>query len=298
MAAAQGNYVYMSSGRTTDGVGFAQDVWRLDRTYGNVWQAMPQPAFGKRGYHGMVSHNDCLFVMGGQTFKGYMNDVWKSCDGAQTWESLGNAPWPARAGLAFTTFNGKIIVAGGCHKGPGIPPYGGRAFWGDVWESVDGKNWTQLTAQAEWNARSGPRLVPWNGKLLLIAGEVGFTDKTQIGDVWESADGGRTWTLLTDSPPWSRRSGHGVVVDGNRIILIAGWPELHDLWESTDGKNWTQTSNTVWGCSSEKCGQYDFWSLIHKGDLITLGGSGTKSTFGKLYSDTWVAPISNSSVSI
>lgn len=78
--------------------------------------------------------------------------------------------------------------------------------------------------------------------------------------------------------------------------VIAGWPELHDSWESTDAKNWTQTSNTVWNCSKKSCGKFDFWPLYHKDTLYTLGGSGATSTFGKLYSDTWA--FSNSTESL
>lgn len=97
--------------------------------------------------------------------------------------------------------------------GPGVPP-NNRAFRNDVWSTADGQNWTQLTSSAEWQGRSGPRLVSFNGKLLLIAGERGFTPAQQLGDIWESADGGATWTLLNPAPAFSPRSGHGVVVLG------------------------------------------------------------------------------------
>jgi hypothetical protein len=69
--------------------------------------------------------------------------------------------------------------------------------------------------------------------------------------------------------------------------VIAGWPELHDFYTSSDAKTWSQTDDKVWNCSSKRCGKYDFWSLYHKDKLYTLGGSGTTSTFGKLYSETW-----------
>lgn len=37
--------------------------------------------------------------------------------------------------------------------------------------------------------------------------------------------------------------------------------------------------------------QYDFWSLTHEGKLVTLGGSGAFSTFGKLYGDSWAMDL-------
>jgi hypothetical protein len=96
-----------------------------------------------------------------QTFKDYLNDVHKSCDGGVNWTSLGNASWPVRAGQAATIYNDQILVAGGCYsdpKGGGFGPPK-RLFRGDVWSSPDGEKWSLVTDKAEWSARSGPRLV-------------------------------------------------------------------------------------------------------------------------------------------
>lgn len=32
------------------------------------------------------------------------------------------------------------------------------------------------------------------------------------------------------------------------MLVVAGWPQLHDLWSSTDGNTFKQESNEVWGC--------------------------------------------------
>jgi hypothetical protein len=79
--------------------------------------------------------------------------------------------------------------------------------------------------------------------------------------------------------------------DGSEMYVVAGWPELHDLWSSEDGKSWHQMNDLVWGCSKKSCGKFDFWSLFHQGKLFTIGGSGASATFGKLYSDTWAEPL-------
>ena len=119
--------------------------------------------------------------------------------GAKTWQSLGNAPWTTRAGIAFTQFDGKMIVAGGCYGESG-PSGQGRKFLNDVWASTDGSQWEQITANASWSARSGARLVVFGGKLFLVAGEVGFTPDTQAS---------RPPCAAVDSPhksarkPWS-----------------------------------------------------------------------------------------------
>jgi hypothetical protein len=290
MAVSAGSKIFMTGGRTSSGLGFAGDVWSTEN--GTEWQQVNANAFPKRAYHNMVALKGCLYVMGGQTFSTYMNDVWKSCDEGKSWTSLGNATWPVRAGGAATVYEGNIIVAGGCYSGGsgGLGPPK-RLFRGDVWSSPDGVEWTQLSEQAEWSARSGPRLVPFQDKLFIVAGERGFTAGVQLKDIWSSTNGGKNWTLASANPGFSARSGHGVEIspDGKEMLVVAGWPELHDIWKSTDGATFTQTSDLVWECSKKSCGKFDFWSLFHKGEFYTIGGSGASATFGKLYSDTWVA---------
>lgn len=286
--------VYMSGGREVFGAFAVADVWFSAN--GTHWEQKPQVPWKGRAYHAMFYHNKCLFIMGGQTvsFIGnpFYNDVWKSCDGAETWESLGNAPWMTRAGIAFETFGGKMIIAGGCY---GSSIGDGRKFLNDIWASDDGVSWDNVVANASWSARSGARLAVFGGKLLLIAGEVGFTPDTQDGDIWISDDA-KTWTLLTPTPGFTKRSGHGVVVAGGELLVIAGWHNnacLHDLWSSTDGKTWTMRSNTTWQCSDDSCGKFDFWPVVVNDGhgVLTFGGSNAYATFGKMWQDTWLLTL-------
>ena len=237
----------------------------------------------------------CIYVMGGQTvsFLGnpFYNDVWRSCNGGLDWESLGNAPWTTRAGIAFTLFRGNMVIAGGCY---GSSIGRGRQFLNDVWSSSDGRTWEQLTGNASWSARSGARLVVHADKMLLIAGERGFTPDAQLGDIWVS-DSGHNWKLLTASPAFSRRSGHGVVVVANQLFVIAGWHDnkcLHDLYSSDDGVQWAMRSNVTWQCNEDWCGKFDFWPVVSGSSLFTLGGSNAYTTFGKLWADTWEMELS------
>merc|ERR1712066_921366 len=108
-----------------------------------------------------------------------------------------------------------------------------------------------------------------------------------MGDVWSSADDGRTWSIVQQSPAYSARSGHGVVTMPGYMVLIAGWPELSDIYYSSNGAAWTLSSGLAWNCNSSACGKYDFWPVVYQGKLFTLGGSGSSSTFGKLYAETW-----------
>lgn len=287
--------LYLSGGRTTLGVAFSSEVWRSEDD-GATWVRAASGAFPARSYHVMVVQGECLVIIGGQTFFTFYNDVWRSCDGkGENWEQVVHAaPFPARAGLAawVTADNSTMFIAGGCYNNN----KGVRSFWGDVWVSGDGgKTWEERTAKAEWTARSGPRLIEdKSGRLLIVAGEVGFTPPDQLVDIWGSRDGGRTWQLVNAAPGFSARSGHGVVVTPSQgsIVVIAGWPHLHDMWVSEDdAATFTQTSNAVWNCNSDGCGKFDFWPVVHKNRIYTLGGSGAYTTFGKLFSETWSADI-------
>lgn len=233
-------------GRDSAGVFFESDVWASEN--GTEWQLLANDQFGDRAYHSMLEMDGCLYIMAGQTFSTFYNDVWKSCDEGSTWTAATeDAAWPERAGqAAIVTSDGEMIVAGGCYNDES----GTRSFRSDVWASTDGVNWELRTAEAEWAARSGPRLVEFKGKLYIVAGEIGFTPSTQLVDIWSSDDGGRTWSLVVETPEFTARSGHGVVVtpDGSTMLVVAGWPQLHDLWSSTDGITFKQESNEVWGC--------------------------------------------------
>jgi len=287
-----GNIV-MSGGRSFFGAEAVADVW--SSINGSDWKEMPKPPWAPRAYHAMMEFNDCIYIMGGQkvSFVGnpFYNDVWKSCDSGQSWQSLGNAPWETRAGIAFTVFKGKMFVAGGCyHSSIGKE----RFFLNDVWSSSDGIKWDLMTSNASWIARSGPRLVVHNDKLLLLAGERGFTPDTQLGDIWTSNDG-KDWELVTTTPGWSPRSGHGVFVIDSVVYVMAGWVDnkcIHDLWSSSDGSNFTMLSNSAWNCTEFSCGKFDFWPVVTQSkSVITMGGSNAYATFGKMWKDTWALTL-------
>jgi len=300
MVASVGDQMILTGGRGTHGVGFSggNDVWRS--TDGRNWTKAPSAEWGRRSYHILLGPdaNGCLFLMGGQTFSHFYNDIWKTCDKAETWtQVLEQAPWKPRAGLGGIMHNGKYIIAGGCHDNVPYDPGAFRTFYEDVWMSEDGAKWQLQTDKPGWKGRSGPRLVSFDNQLFFIAGEVGFTDSTQLKDVWSSKDDGKTWSLATASPAYSARSGHGVVALPGYMVMIAGWPELSDIYYTQDGSDWKRSSGLAWNCNSTDCGKYDFWPVVHQNKIFLVGGSGSSSTFGKLYGETWSLNLDATKVS-
>lgn len=290
MVSSVGQQLILTGGRGSAGVGFAggADVWRS--ADGANWTKAPEAAWERRAYHILLGPDDknCIWLMGGQTFSEFFNDVWKSCDVADSWNLVTkSAAWQPRAGLGGIMHKGKLVIAGGCHDNVKYDPGAFRTFYTDVWSSSDGENWELLTSSPGWKGRSGPRLVSFQDKLFIIAGEVGFTTGTQLADIWSSSDDGRTWQEIQAVPAFSPRSGHGVVALDNYLVLVAGWPELSDIYYSKDGSQWTRSAGHAWNCNSTDCGKFDFWPVVHNGRLFTLGGSGSSSTFGKMYSETW-----------
>jgi len=290
MVSSVGEQLILTGGRGSGGVGFSggADVWRS--ADGREWSKAPLGAWARRAYHILLGPDaeGCIWLMGGQTFSEFFNDVWKSCDGAESWSLVTKeAAWKPRAGLGGTMHKGKLVIAAGCHDDVKYDPGAFRKFYNDVWSSSDGENWELVTSNPGWKGRSGPRLVSFQEKLFILAGEVGFTTGTQLADIWTSSDDGRSWTEVQAVPAFSARSGHGVVTLGDYLLLVAGWPELSDIYYSQDGAEWTRSKGLAWNCNSTECGKFDFWPVVHKGHLFTVGGSGSSSTFGKLYSDTW-----------
>ena len=125
--------------------------------------------------------------------------------------------------------------------------------------------------------REGIIVVPKDGVFYAFGGDNGMAHCAQIAvlfmcpcyagfngpyfnDVWMSADHGRTWTELVEHAEWSERTGQVGVLMGEYIVMIAGYPDLTDMWRSKDGKSWELVTMNCWNCSAtaRECGKFDF----------------------------------------
>lgn len=291
MAVSFKDYIWIIGGR--DDIFFFNDIWRSRN--GDSWEKITDNApFGKRSYHTMTVFNGAIYIMGGQTLLKFYNDVWKSEDGINWHQVTDAAPWAARAGLASVVYKDELYMIGGGYNNIF------RKVLNDVWKTSDGVRWEQVTPAADFAPRSGARLLDHNGKLLVLAGEHGFSNDTQFHDVWATEDG-LNWEQVLGEAPWRNRSGHGVVQYKGDIYLMAGFIGLHDLWKSADGgASWSLIDDQIWNCAADdvKCGRYDFWSLIHQNEqganlLVAVGGSSSPTTFFQQYDDTWVYDLDN-----
>jgi hypothetical protein len=178
-----------------------------------------------------------------------MNDVWRSTDGRRWERILVRSPWPARYSAHLVTYRDTLWLIGGepndgrmwltvdgrtwsARTASALPranPQGvlvyrdalwivGHGEWGratnDVWTSLDGTNWTQVTSNAAWPVRTGGGFAVLDNRLWVVAGIF-------RRDVWSSSDG-QHWQLALDSLPGPPRAADYSVVFRNALWIYPG----------------------------------------------------------------------------
>ena len=104
-----------------------------------------------------------------------------------------------------------------------------------MWSSVDGTNWTQVTASATFPIRWGHSSVVFDNKIWVIGGRrTSSGAENRVNDMWSSSDG-TNWVETTHTD-FSARSAHSSVVFNNKIWVIGGHGNsgggLPDVWSS------------------------------------------------------------------
>lgn len=109
--------------------------------------------------------------------------------------------------------------------------YGGSRYLDDVWSSRDGQEWASLLPHATWAPRLAHALVPYQGRLWLIGGEV--ASRNYATDIWTTTDCVQ-WRQETDQYGWPGRLYGGGVVFRNKVWIAGGWRRegaaLNDVW--------------------------------------------------------------------
>ncbi len=166
-----------------------------------------------------------MWLMGGCGASSYFNDVWYSSDGINWTCATSAAPWSARTALQAVAFDGKMWMIGGGAWGSGFE------VENDVWSSVNGVDWTEVTESAQWPGRMGHSVVVYDNKMWVLGG--GDYTSIAYNDVWYSTDG-ENWTCSTASAPWTARESQSVVVFDNRIWVTGGrsasGTPMNDVW--------------------------------------------------------------------
>lgn len=222
-----------------------------------------------------------------------------------TWEQItAKAAFAPRDGAGALTWQGKMWFLGGWN--PSDKKNFPRICNNEVWNSVDGKEWTLIKPNTfldrtfdktkDWEGRHTAGYVVYKDKMWIVGGDA--NQGTYQNDVWNSADG-KTWTLVNkDKPvPWGPRVLHYTVAFADKIWVIGGQtiPPIgpadevfyRDIWTTTDGVHWEQVKSVE-----------PFWpqrgmiggSAVKDGRIWILGG-GTYDTpkipQRKYFNDVW-----------
>jgi hypothetical protein len=270
----------------------------------SVWNEVTtqSPIWTERHLHSSVVFDNKMWVIGGTTDGGKMDDVWSSEDGINWTEETSSADWSERTAHTSVVYDGKMWVLGGEDSSGDVNDvwssengidwvntttdagWSGRKFFAsvvfndkiwvlggadgsgqfrnDIWTSEDGTIWTEEVTEAEWDGRMGHICIVHNNKLWIIAGKY-------LNDVWSSEDG-LTWTEETSSASWTGRAFHCGISYNDKLWTMGGYapPYLNDVWGSYDGIDWTSsTTNAEW---SER---WAFTTLYYKNKVWILGGS-------------------------
>jgi hypothetical protein len=179
------------------------------------------------------------YASGGAVFDGKMwafgrkregepgNDVWSSADGIR-WalEMAGTAFSKRQLFSDVLVYRGRLWVVGG-----GITNYHPFKAYNDVWNSPDGKSWTQVTDQAAWPPRIWNSAIVYKNRLWMMGGFRAEPTWNNFNDVWFSADGAE-WNQLASEEVWSPRHEFSAYVFDDKLWVVGGnaWPLQNDTW--------------------------------------------------------------------
>lgn len=225
------NKIFVVGGDTNSG-NYQTDVWYATQNPDGslVWTcataAAPWALLG-RTLHLTYSHNDLIWVMGGQTLDEFApspvgprapvfySDVWCSADYGETWTKVsdGNAWAPRCMMIGSPVKDGYMwMIAGGTYDTGGIP----RVYKNDVWRTADGVIFELVTAAAAFSARQFHNALTLGDDLVVLAGWAGVN----LADGWASKDGFK-WRPLRGVPFQARHAASACPSKGEIFFGMA-----------------------------------------------------------------------------
>jgi hypothetical protein len=245
----------------------------------------------------LTAFNGRLWAIGGYNAGVAYADVWSSPDGATWIEETADAAYGPRFAERVITDGTQLWLIGGMDGFQSAHP--------DVWSSPDGKNWSLVTNAAEFWFGTNHGAAWWNGAFWVVAAGSSEVWRSPTATHWnkvslnaripgESAQSatafqGRVWVVGIRSELWSSADGLNWTLDTpqlpgsavypqlvalpDRLILITGWlysaPNYYrEVWQSTDGGNWSKVSGSVPFRS-----EVSFQTLVLNGKLWVFGSN-------------------------
>ena len=148
--------------------------------------------------------------------------------------------------------------------------------------------WTEMNGNSPWPARfDHTSVVLPNGSIVIMAGTPDNTNAMR--DVWQSSDGGTTWTELNANANWTERiMPSSVVLPDGSIVIMGGTTGgfspsfLNDTWRSTDNGRYWALMNASSGWPSR---QSQSTVVLPDGSIVLMGGSVSTAPYRS--NDVW-----------
>lgn len=234
-----GGKLWLYGGRVGSNVGdLRNDIWSSDD--GITWTSHGNAAWSARAGMAMAVLGGVIYMVGGgwpSSTNSHLSDVWSSSDGT-TWTQLLADGAPAFGGRFYhglVVHDGALILAGGNRASS-------NQGWRDVWSSVNGTAWTQLTASAEWTWRQQFGFFSFGGSLHIAGGIIVDAPSSANTNERYSSPTGATWTLLSPNGPFSASNFMGGASGADRMLLAGAGSPAEQVWAST-GAGWTQETS-------------------------------------------------------
>jgi len=233
--------------------GYLDDFW-VTTDKGDSWTKLaadPPNDLLRTGAAIYALPDNKIVMAAGRRMESYLNDVWQSKDGGQSWQKLADsAAFKPRYGAGHLVFNEKLVLMGG------LESHQTRSALNDIWKSEDsGATWTQVlvtsaSAPALWSQRWNPAVVLLiDESWLLLGGE--YNSSKYLNDVWRSSNHGASWSLVTSAATWSGRSESSAVAlaDGS-VLLVGGSHNCRscvEVWRAVEPyAAWVQLDPPAW----------------------------------------------------
>ena len=240
------------------------DVW--SSVDGVSWdQVLNTAPFAPREFVSLAVHNGRLFLIGGKLSNGMRsNQIWSTDNGIDWVLEQQSAPFASRSNPEVISFQGKLWVIGGSERSEATNTFNGDLA--DIWNSTDGKNWTQVTASAPFGVQGEHEVLVIDGRLLVYTGRSversngGLQTQIFNDSIWSSVDG-VNWILEEERLPYGPRDEHSVLEFSGQYWMIGGRERVQsnasrddanqmldsireylqndDVWISSDGLTWS-----------------------------------------------------------
>ena len=250
---------------------------------------------------GITNYLNQLYSISGDFFSAF--SVTTSLTAVQ---ALNSSPWSPRADHASTNFQGRLWVLGGQLSPAASTPTFTATISGGVVTGVtanfNGLGYsptypTTITLSVSGGGGSGASVQATISNqsisnISVLSGGSGYTSPPNVttpstpwgvmNDVWSSVDG-VNWTQITGIAPWGQRIGAKAIVFNSKMWIMGGTTSVQgagtasdfgytDVWSSSDGVNWTQTSTAAWP------GRWNFGLTIFNNSMWVCGGFGQNNS--------------------